>query len=131
MKCLFKNVLSACSVLLLVACSSLPYQGLLPGHLASAKTVTGQDNVVGQIVGKIEPGSKFSVLQIGMTRKEVEQLVGRPTDLAAQGSDPGWMPYYFGSDTWSTESYYRSLGRLVFNTESRLVLIDVSEDACK
>jgi outer membrane protein assembly factor BamE (lipoprotein component of BamABCDE complex) len=130
MKRFLKHALGASCIVLLAACSSLP-QSLLPQGLVSAKTVTGKDNVTGQVVGKVDSSSKFLPLQIGMTRKEVEQLLGRPTDLAAQGSDSGWLPYYFGSDTWSTESCYRGEGRLVFNTESRLVLIDVSENARK
>ncbi len=98
---------------------------------ASVQSVIGKDGIHGQIVGNVPANGNFSRLQIGMSRSEVEALVGRPTELDAQATGTAWVPYYFGSDTWSTESYYRGRGRLVFNSDSRLVLIDVSESACK
>jgi hypothetical protein len=96
-----------------------------------SKIIVGQDDVNGQIIGDIARSHRFARLQIGMTRSEVEQLVGRPTDITAQSLGTAWVPYYFGSDTWHTESYYRGEGRLVFDTNSHLVLIDVSENARK
>ena len=130
MKFLLNTTLVIGAVALLVACSSVPpHTTRLKGTLAAAKTVVGDDNISGQVVGTVDAKSKFASLRIGMTRSEVEKRAGRPTDVAAQATDTAWLPYYFGSDTWSTESYYKGEGRLVFNTDSRLVLIDVSENA--
>lgn len=102
-----------------------------PAPAPLSKISVGQDNVSGQIIGDIRHNSPFAKLQIGMSRSEVEKIVGRPTDITAQSLGTAWVPYYFGSDTWHTESYYRGEGRLVFDTNSRLVLIDVSENARK
>jgi len=128
------NIISvAVGLVFLAACGTqvkrpLP-EAASPAPLA--KISVGQDNVSGQIIGDIPHGSRFAKLQIGMTRTEVEQLVGRPTDITAQSLGTAWVPYYFGSDTWHTESYYHGEGRLVFDTNSHLVLIDVSENARK
>jgi hypothetical protein len=91
----------------------------------------GQERLEGRIIGRLAPGSVFSVLEIGMKRAEVEKLIGAPKLVDAQSAGVGWMPFYFGSDAWSTESYYKGEGRLVFNADSRLILIDVSERARK
>jgi hypothetical protein len=132
MKFLLNTTLIISAVALLIACSSVTPHGVSGrGMLAAAKTVVGEDNISGQIVGSVDAKSRFASLRIGMSRREVEKRVGRPTDVAAQATDTAWLPYYFGSDTWNTESYYKGEGRLVFNTDSRLVLIDVSENARK
>lgn len=132
MKIIARSLLFACSFVLLAACAGSPDKHLqTPPAVSDAITVIGRDSISGQIVGTIMPKSHFAALQIGMTRAEVEQIVGRPTDVAAQSAGIAWVPYYFGSDAWRTESYYKGEGRLVFNTDSRLVLIDVSDDARK
>ncbi|MDP5238909.1 outer membrane protein assembly factor BamE [Uliginosibacterium sp. 31-16] len=128
MKRFLQIILTASSMFLLAACS---HQVLHKDAPVSVQNVIGKDGIHGQIVGNLPTGANFSRLQIGMSRSEVEALVGRPTELDAQATGTAWVPYYFGSDTWSTESYYRGRGRLVFNADSRLVLIDVSENACK
>lgn len=128
------NIISvAIGLVFLAACGS-PAKRPAPesAHPAPlSKIIVGHDNVNGQVIGDIPSGSPFAKLQIGMTRTEVEKLVGRPTDITAQSLGTAWVPYYFGSDTWHTESYYRGEGRLVFDTASHLVLIDVSENARK
>ena len=123
-----QTALAAGCLMLLAACSSQASRNNTP---ATVQAVTGKSQIQGQIVGKIAATNKFAPLRIGMTRNEVEILVGRPTEIGAQSTGTAWVPYYFGSDTWSTESYYQGHGRLVFNADSYLVLIDVSENACK
>ena len=115
--------------MLLAACSS--EKPRLETQPQEVQSVVGKDKVQGQIVGKITASSKFAKLQIGMSRANVERLIGAPTDIGVQTSGTAWVPYYFGSDNWRTENYYKGEGRLVFDTNSRLVLIDVSEHARK
>lgn len=125
--------ISACCVLamLLVACTGT---GLHPQLLdeapeTAARKVIGRENVEGRILGHFVPGGQFSKLEIGMTRTEVEQLIGSPASVLVRSVGTGWVPFYFGSDAWSTASHYKGEGQLVFNTDSRLILIDASENA--
>jgi len=126
----FLNILSmAVGLVFLAACGTqakkpAATEASLP--VPHSKTVVGRDHVSGQVVGDLSRSSRFAKLEIGMSRSDVEKIVGRPNDLTAQSIGTAWVPYYFGSDTWHTESYYRGEGRLVFDTNSRLVLIDVT-----
>jgi len=128
MNILFKTFLALGCLAVLVACSS---QTPRPETLQEVQSVVGKDQLQGQIVGNVAANSRFAKLQIGMSRADVEHLIGVPTDIGVQTSGTAWVPYYFGSDNWRTENYYKGEGRLVFDTNSRLVLIDVSENARK
>lgn len=114
----------------LAACAGNGSSGL-PAHTANepVRQVVGREREEGRIIGRLAPGGLFFVLEIGMTRSEVEQLIGAPKTIDARSSGISWVPYYFGSDSWSTESYYKGEGRLVFNADSRLILIDASAQA--
>lgn len=125
----FLNILSmAVGLVFLTACSTQAKKPAeeIAAPVPQSKTVVGRDHVNGQVVGDLSDSSRFAKLEIGMSRTDVEKIVGRPNDLTAQSVGTAWVPYYFGSDTWHTESYYRGEGRLVFDTNSRLVLIDVT-----
>lgn len=105
----------------------------MPAHTAKepVREVMGRERVEGRIIGRLAPGGRFFALEIGMSRTEVEKLIGQPRSIDAQSAGISWVPYYFGSDAWSTESYYKGEGRLVFNADSRLILIDASDQARK
>jgi hypothetical protein len=76
--------------------------------------VKGKDNWEGEITGKAAPGSKFSQLQIGMSRAEVYAAAGNPTDQGAYVTGKAWIPFYFGSDRYRYEAAYKGMGRLIF-----------------
>lgn len=80
----------------------------------SGKTVTGRGGWEGEITGKPFPGSKFTKLEIGMPRDEVERIVGPPTDEGAYVTAKAFIPFYYGSDTNRVELAYKGQGRLVF-----------------
>lgn len=81
----------------------------------SGKTVKGINDWEGEITGKPFPGSKFTKLEIGMSRAEVEKLIGPPTDEGAYVTGKAFIPFYYGSDTSRTELAYKGQGRLVFS----------------
>ena len=68
----------------------------------------------GEITGKPAPGSKFTQLQIGMSTKQVMDLVGTPTDQGAYMTGKAWIPFYFGSGRHRHELAYKGQGRLIF-----------------
>ena len=76
--------------------------------------VKGIGNWEGEITGKPRPGAPFTKLQIGMSMREVVDLVGQPTDSGAYVTGKAWIPFYFGSDRHRYEMVYKSQGRLIF-----------------
>lgn len=80
----------------------------------SGQRVKGINNWEGEITGKPARGSTFTRLQIGMSMKQVTDLVGQPTDSGAYVTGKAWIPFYFGSDRHRFELVYRNQGRLIF-----------------
>lgn len=76
--------------------------------------VKGINDWEGEITGKPAPGSKFTKLQIGMSLKQVTDLVGQPSDQGAYMTGKAWIPFYFGSDRHRHEMVYKGQGRLIF-----------------
>ena len=64
----------------------------------SGQKVKGLGNWEGEITGKPAPNSRFTKLQIGMSMRQVTDLVGQPTDQGAYITGRAWIPFYFGSD---------------------------------
>jgi hypothetical protein len=76
--------------------------------------VKGLNDWEGEITGKPAGNSKFSRLQIGMTMKQVADIVGAPTDQGSYVSGKAWIPFYFGADRHRHELVYKGQGRLIF-----------------
>jgi hypothetical protein len=81
------------------------------GH---GQKVKGLDGWEGEITGKPAPGTKFTRVQIGMSAKQVMDIVGPPTDQGAYITGKAWIPFYFGSDRYRHELAYKGQGRLIF-----------------
>jgi len=80
----------------------------------SGQKVKGIGNWEGEVTGKPARGSKFTKLQIGMSMKQVADLIGQPTDSGAYVTGKAWIPFYFGSDRHRYELVYKNQGRLIF-----------------
>lgn len=78
------------------------------------RTITGLDGWEGEITGTPAPNSKFSQLQIGMSRQRVLDILGEPTDQGRYMTGKAWIPFYFGSDRSRHELAYKGMGRLIF-----------------
>ena len=68
----------------------------------------------GEITGKAAPGSKFNKLKIGMSMKQVFDLIGQPSDQGAYVTGKAFIPFYFGGDRHRFETVYKGTGRLIF-----------------
>jgi hypothetical protein len=100
--------------------------GIPPGMNAngevidSAKVEAGHGSklkvgdVEGEITGKALPGGRFNQLKIGMTLRQVTDLIGQPSDRGLYATGKSAMPFYFGNDRHRYELIYKSNGRLVF-----------------
>jgi hypothetical protein len=80
----------------------------------SGRHVTGRGTWQGEITGKPARNSAFTKLEIGMSMKEVTDLIGQPTDSGAYITGKAWIPFYFGSDRHRYELVYKNQGRLIF-----------------
>lgn len=67
-----------------------------------------------QIIGNIPNGAPFSKLTIGMSPKQVHDLIGEPTDTLNRMTGKAFIPYYFGRDVMRLEELYKGQGRLIF-----------------
>lgn len=81
------------------------------GH---GKKVKGLNDWEGEITGKPAPGTKFTRLQIGMSRQQVLDIVGQPTDQGAYITGKAFIPFFWGSDRYRHELAYKGQGRLIF-----------------
>lgn len=84
----------------------------------SGQAVKGVGDWEGEITGKPAANSPFKKLQIGMSMKQVTDLVGQPSDQGAYITGKAWIPFYYGSDRNRYEMVYKDVGRLVFAGDS-------------
>ncbi|MEQ1636052.1 MAG: hypothetical protein ABL903_05120 [Methylococcales bacterium] len=68
----------------------------------------------GEIVGTVDPRSKFAKLKIGMEMPEVHALIKTPDDMQRYQSGKAWIPFYFGNDSFRVETYYEGEGCLTY-----------------
>ncbi len=80
----------------------------------SGQKVKGLNNWEGEITGKPGPTSQFTKLEIGMSMRQVVDLVGQPTDQGAYITGKSFIPFYFGADRHRFEMVYKNQGRLIF-----------------
>jgi hypothetical protein len=76
-----------------------------------------------KVVGSPLDGGKFAKLKIGMTLKQVEELIGSPDWTWQQYTGSESTPYYTGKDPWLVQYTYKSEGMLTFNLNQDRVLI--------
>ena len=58
--------------------------------------------------------SKLAKVQLGMSPREVEAILGPPTDENAYVTGKAFIPWYFGRDRWRRAYFYKGVGRVVF-----------------
>ncbi len=80
-----------------------------------ARIVKSKDgNFDGEVLGTPAPNSKFAKLKIGMTMREVNNLIGTPDDITRHETGKRWIPFYFGNDVQRMQTLYKSEGCLTY-----------------
>ncbi|MGE8557041.1 MULTISPECIES: hypothetical protein [unclassified Acinetobacter] len=130
------------SSLNLMACSSMPYSSNKntaqnnwinsAPNVKPTKEVSIDGSYTGEIVGDYQ-NSKFSQLKIGMSKNQVEDLVGASTDERSYQTAKAWIPVAgaFSKDQFRIETYYKDAGRLVYaynGTKLYRIEVDQNED---
>jgi hypothetical protein len=120
-------VVAIIAAILLTSCQTAQKSGSTSSEAPSVKdespkdtqTVKGIDDWEGEISGKPAPNSKFKKLKIGMSVKQVTDLIGQPTDQGSYVTAKAWIPFYHGgSDRYRHEMVYKGQGRLIFASSS-------------
>ena len=64
---------------------------------------------------RIPRKSRFARVTIGMTMKQVYDLIGRPTDQRVFPTGKNFIPFYYGDDGVRMAAFYRGEGRIIFS----------------
>jgi hypothetical protein len=100
----YSEVVAACAlVMVLGGCST-----------QTAKSGGGTEAPAVAIGVPAPPSSPLSKVQLGMSKKQVKDLLGSPTDENSYATGKAWIPFYFGNDARRTSYYYKGMGRVVF-----------------
>lgn len=91
-----------------------------PAEAGDKKEVKGTNGWTGTISGKPAKNSKFNRLKIGMSPKQVTDLIGQPNDQSAHITGKAFIPFYYGSGGNEVVYYYKGLGRLYFANNTAL-----------
>lgn len=59
-------------------------------------------------------GNPLSQVSAGMSKAQVREIAGSPSDENSYMSGKAWIPFYFGNDIRRTTWYYKGQGRVVF-----------------
>jgi len=68
----------------------------------------------GSVQTEIPSNSKFAKIAVGMSMKQVADLIGYPTDKRMYSTGKMFIPFYFGTDLVRTDTLYKGEGRLTF-----------------
>ncbi|KAF0814954.1 hypothetical protein IGB42_00030 [Andreprevotia sp. IGB-42] len=102
-----------------------------------SKTWSKEGDFEGEIVGTVAPGSKFSKLSIGISRKQAEKLIGKPGATKTYQPGKNWIEVsgaLFEKDRYRYETFYKGEGRLLFaknGEELYRIVADTTEDGRK
>lgn len=114
----FKNAFAITFLVALSACASKPRTSdptETPSAAPSAKAVKSADSSSkGEILGTINPNSKFAKLKIGMSMAKVHELIKTPDDMKRHETGKRWIPFYFGNDVQRIQVYYAGEGCLSY-----------------
>jgi len=58
--------------------------------------------------------SPLSKVQLGMTKRQVKEILGAPTDENSYSTGKMWIPWYFGNDARRVSYFYKGVGAVVF-----------------
>ena len=82
---------------------------------AKTSTTNGAAQQPARVVGVVPPSSSpLSKIAPGMTKQQVSDLMGHPTDKNSYTTGKVFIPFYFGNDARRTTWYYKGMGRVAF-----------------
>jgi hypothetical protein len=81
----------------------------------------------------IPQNSKFLLINISMSKNQVNDLIGYETDMSMDATAKAYNPFYYGTDITRTILYYKGEGRIVLDGDDKVIKIeyDPQEDGYK
>lgn len=70
------------------------------------------------LVGTPAAGSKFSRISLGMSKIQVQDIIGAPTDQNAHSTAKLLIPYYQGPGTTQINAHYKGEGVLTYDSRA-------------
>jgi hypothetical protein len=58
--------------------------------------------------------SPLAKVQVGMSPREVENILGPPNDENQYMTGKAFIPFFYGRDRWRRAYFYKGMGRVVF-----------------
>ena len=89
---------------------------------------TGRGQAEEKTLHSIPYDSIFAKIKVGMGYREVQDLIGHPTDSEWFHTGKAYNPFYFGHDTVRTVHYYKGEGRIIFSGNERVIRIEYDPD---
>ncbi|MDK2126790.1 hypothetical protein [Parachitinimonas caeni] len=101
--------------------------------VATHKVMSKDGDFEGEMIGTPAANSKFTKLKIGMSRKQVEDLIGTASDWRYYQTGKAWIPIggLISKDTYRIETFYKKEGRLVYSHNGGKLFrihVDTNED---
>jgi len=115
--------------------STKPAPAPAPGRTDGRKVKSKDGKISGEIFGTPAVKGKFAKVEIGMSRTQVEKLIGGPDDAETHITGRSFQPFYFGGDTQRYQAFYKGEGQLTFSNNSMrsapetLIIITVDRKA--
>jgi len=93
---------------------ALTSTGIITG---CARSTPGPDAKPAAVVAP-PAGSPLAKVEVGMTPREVEDVLGRPDGENQYVTGKAFAPWYFGPDRSRRAFFYKGVGRVVFQGSS-------------
>lgn len=73
-----------------------------------------------QAAQHIPASSKFSKINIGMSRSQVVAILGEPNQTITHPTGKQFAPFYFGHDYFHTTNRYKGEGRIELDSDNNV-----------
>ncbi len=105
-----------------------------PGANGVKRELEGLNGWSGYVVGIPSSDTLFAPVKIGMSNREVMDLIGAPTDQGMHVTGKAWIPYFGGAGKTESWMHYKGVGRLLLSQDGganlgRFYLIGIEHDA--
>lgn len=87
---------------------------MLGGCSASSSSSKSDTAAAPAAAVPVPASSPLSKVTLGMTKRQVKDVLGPSTDENSYLTGKAFIPFYFGTDARRTSWYYKGIGRVVF-----------------
>ena len=104
--------MNLCKVSVILLVSVIGVTGCATSN--SGSSTSQSPNPTAPVAVKIPASSPFAKIKVGMSQKQVHDLIGQPTDQKTYTTGKMFIPFYFGDDMSRFEESYKGMGKITF-----------------